>query len=180
MPRTRTERSKPARHAVFTCLAASTALGGCGLTNHMYSVAWTATLDRPPDSRCIQDALAPLPDVFRTELNDRPGGYVVGIYLKLPGQSDEQVREIKARVEADMKRSRVRNYRDFADINIVVAPGQRGNFWMGYTGWPKADNPREIAAQEIIQKLADACIPGLSARVKENHDSEWVPYMFNI
>jgi len=28
--------------------------------------------------------------------------------------------------------------------------------------------------------LAGTCIPDLSARVKENHDAEWLPYMFNI
>ena len=119
-------------------------------------------------------------EYLRTELNDRPGGYVVGIYLKPQGQSDAETRERKARLEAQLKREGIRNYRDWPDITIVVAPTKRGNFWMGYTGWPKADNPREIAAQEIIQKLADACIPGLSARVKRNHDSEWLPYMFNI
>jgi len=170
----------PAGRAFPFCLTASVVLDGCGLTHQMYSVAWTATLDRAPQSQCIQDALASLPDVFRTEVTNTPHGYSVGIYLKLPGQSDEQVREIKARTEAEMKRSGIRNYRDFADINIVVAPGKRGNFWMGYLGWPKPSDPREIAAQEIIRKLADACTPELSVRVKENHDSEWLPYMFNI
>jgi len=155
-------------------------LGGCGLAHHMYSVAWTATLERPPQWQCIQDALAPLPDVFRTDVSDRPGGYVVGVHLKLPSQSANEVREIKASIAAEMKRSGIRNYQDWPDIRIIIAPGKRGNFVMGYMGWPKADAPREAAAREIIQKLADACIPGLAGRVKENRDSEWNPYMFNI
>jgi hypothetical protein len=162
------------------CLPLLATLSGCGLTNHMYSVAWTATLDQPPDARCIESALTPLPDVFRADLKDRPGGYVVGVHLKPRRQSNDEVRESKARLEAQLKREGIRNYRDWPDITIVVAPTKRGNFSMGYMGWPKASDPREVAAQEIIQKLADACIPGLSARVKENRDSEWLPYMFNI
>ena len=170
----------PARRAIPPCLATLVVLGGCGLTNQMHSVAWTAILDRPPESRCIQDALAPLPDVFRTELNDRPGGYVVGIHLKPRGQSDAETRERKAAIEAEMKRIGIRNYRDFADIRIVIAPNKRGNFVMGYLGWPATNDSREVAAREIIQMLAGTCIPDLSARVKENHDAEWLPYMFNI
>jgi hypothetical protein len=79
-----------------------------------------------------------------------------------------------------MKRSGVKNYRDFADIHISLVPGRSSNFIMGYMGWPKPGDPREIAAREIVQRLSDTCIPNLSARVKENHDSEWVPYLFNI
>ena len=168
------------RRPAWPALGAFVLLAGCGLTNQMHAVAWTANLDPVPEPACIRDRLATLPDIFRTEVTERPGGAVVGVYLKPAGQSDEQVRENKAWIEAEMKRSGVKNYRDFADIHIVLAPGRRGNFVMGYRGWPKPGDPREVAAREIVQRLSDTCIPDLSARVQENHDAEWVPYLFNI
>jgi hypothetical protein len=166
--------------SALTALGTLVLLAGCGLTNQAHSVAWTATLDRVPEPACIQDRLASLPDIFRTELTRRPGGSVVNVCLKPVGESAEQVRENKTRIEAEMKRIGVKDYRDFADIHIVLAPGPRGNFVMGYMGWPQAGDPREVAARESVQRLSDSCIPGLSGRVKENHDAEWLPYLFNI
>ena len=151
------------RRPAWPALGALVLLAGCGLTNQMHSVAWTANLDPVPEPACIRDRLATLPDIFRTEVTERPGGTLFSVYLKLAGQSDEQVRENKARIEAEMKRSGVKNYRDFADIHISLVPGRTSNFIMGYIGWPKPGDSREIAAREIVQRLSDTCIPNLSA-----------------
>jgi hypothetical protein len=103
----------------------------------------------------------------------------VGVYLKLPDQSDAEAREQRAKIEAEMKRSGIRNYRDWPDIYVIVSI--KSNFRMHYMGWPKAGDPREMAAREIIQKLSVVCdIPELAARVKEDHHSEPDPYLFNV
>jgi hypothetical protein len=165
-------------YAICPALAALVFLNGCGLAHQDHSVRWSATLDRRPDSRCVQDALGALPEIFRIDFKELADRYVLGVYLKPPGQSDAETRENKAKMEAEMKRSGVRNYRDWPDI-YVIAAGR--TFQMNYRGWPPAGDPREIAANEIIQKLAAVCgIPELSSRAKEDHRSEWMPYAFNI
>jgi hypothetical protein len=165
----------------FLCLGLLAVLGGCGLTNQMYTVAWTANLNRPPDVRCIRDALATLPDVFRTDEQTLPQGHVVGVYLKPASLSVAETQARRDKIKAQLKAEGIRDDKEWPDISIRTGIGQPENFRMDYMGWPKAGEPRETAAQEIVQKLATACdIPELPTRVKENHLSEWLHYMFNI
>ncbi len=156
-------------------------VAGCGIANQRYSVAWTAALDSEPDAGCIGNALASMPEIFRTEVRHSPRGYVVDVYLKSPGETGAEAKERNAKLAAMLKAQGIGNYREWPDIYVIVGTGKGETFRMSYLGWPKASDQREVAAHLIVAKLAGSCqIPELAARAREEHVSEWSPYMFNI
>lgn len=149
--------------AAFWLLSASALLAisvvaGCGLANETHSVIWTALLDRMPDQTCARDSIASAPDISQADVNARPAGYVFGAHLKDGSVSGPDIFIVMTREGHD--------------------PVQ---FRMTYGDYQRGREEREIAAHAIISKLSAGCgIPELAQRAKERHDSEWMPYMFNI
>jgi|SRR5579859_2653384 len=133
-------------------------LAGCGLANQTHSVVWTASLDTMPDPTCGRDSIASAPEISGAEVNARPAGYFFGVHLKDGSVSGP-------------------------DIFIVIT--REGHdpvqFRMTYGDYQRGREERENAARAIISKLSGGCgIPELAQRAKESHNSEWMPYMFNI